>query len=127
MDWRKLKIGQVLWYVNTSRADRLDMFPPLELWRGVVKSIKPEAVNPVRCEWDRVSGYANWLAPEYHWCNSRFVDGTPANVYDNPRVFPTAEAAIEAYLQTKRDKLTADATALKANCNHRIKVLLNNY
>lgn len=127
MDWRKLKIGQVLWYVNTSRVDRLDTFPRLELWRGVVKSIKPEAGNPVRCEWDRVGGYANWIAPEYCWHNSRFIDGRPDNVYENPHVFPTAEAAIEAYLQTKREKLMADAKALKSNCNHRIRVLFDNY
>lgn len=66
MDWRKLKVGQVIWYVNKSGPDRLSG-PCLELWKGTVISIDPKCVHPVCCEWDRVGGQANWVRPEYGW------------------------------------------------------------
>lgn len=121
MDWRKLKVGDVLWYVNTSPPDydSTNPTPWLELWRGVVKSINPEEAYPVSCKWDRVDGYANWVAPEYSWMRLKdWKTGRVKMVNINESVFRTAEEAIEDYIhcicKSKLDILNEHARKLKA-------------
>ena len=119
MDWRKLKVGDTLWYINTSHWDYdspcggYQAF--YELWKGTVKSINPDDEHPVDCSWDRVGGNANWVKPEWHW-GSMWV-GTPnihvEHHYENPYVFNTPEEAIEQYLGKFRETLMAQADKLK--------------
>ena len=120
-DWRKLKVGDVLWHVNTSPPDydSPNPTPWLELWRGVVVSINPEKSNPVRCKWDRVGGYANWVAPEYSWVRMKdWKTGRVTMKNINESVFLTAEEAIEDYIhhicKSKLDTLNEHARKLKA-------------
>lgn len=116
MDWRKLKVGQTIWYVNTSPWDYDSPHPSscLELWRGTVKKIDPDAARPVECYWDRVGGHANWVRPEWAWCRMISLPSHEVeNLYEAPNIFPTAEEAIEAYLAGPREKLMAQATKLK--------------
>ncbi len=113
MDWRDLKEGQVIWYINTSGPDRLSG-PCLELWKGTVLTIEPTAVYPVCCKWDRVGGHANWVRPEYGWRTGLALPGIiREETRWNPNVFSTAEEAIEHYLKGPREKLMAQAAKLK--------------
>ena len=115
MDWRKIKVGKVIWYVNKSGPDRLSG-PCLELWKGTVISIDPKCVHPVCCEWNRVGGHANWVRPEYGWHTGIFIPGIiKEQVTENPDVFPTAEKAIEHYLKGPREKLMEQAKQLENN------------
>ena len=115
MDWRKLKVGQVIWYVNTTGPDRLSG-TWLELWKGTVLTIDPEATYPVCCKWDRVGGHANWVRPEFGWHTGLALPGIiREETIWNPNVFPTAEEAIEHYLQGPRKELMAQAKRLENN------------
>ena len=116
MDWRKLKVGQTVWHVNTSPWDYDAPNPSscLELWKGTVKTIHPNAEYPVDCSWERVGGYANWVKPEWGWCTvPRLFEDTVEAKYENPAIFPTPEEAIETYLEGPRSKLIEQAIKLK--------------
>ena len=114
MDWRKLKVGQVIWYVNTSPWDYDSPHPSqcLDLWKGTVTKIDPKADHPVMCTWRMVGGNANWVCPEYNWGVHHYLSGDKKQ-YENHNVFPTAEEAIEAYLAGPRNKLMTQAAKLK--------------
>ena len=133
MDWRNLKVGQVLWYVNTSPPDYDSPCPSdcLELWRGIVESIDPSCHNPVSCKWDRIGGYANWVAPEHGWYRARDIRGNDCSCHVNEQVYPTAKEAIEAYLlqgrQRKRATLEEQARRLGGTGKPLMRVLLDNY
>lgn len=119
MDYRSLKVGDTVWYVNTHAPDYDAPHPSrcLELWKGTVKYINPDAVHPVDCEWERVGGHANWVKPEWHWGTIcvPIPDIQFEYRYDNSEVFPTAEEAIEDYLEGPRTKLLKQAHYLKGS------------
>ena len=119
MDWRHLHVGQTIWYVNTSGPDYDAPHPSrcLELWKGTVKTINPDADHPVDCTWDRVGGYANWVKPEWSWGTVciPFPELHMEHQYENREIFSTAEEAIEAYLAGPREKLMAQAAKLKGD------------
>lgn len=119
MDYRSLKVGDTVWYVNTHAPDYDAPHPSrcLELWKGTVKAINPDTDRPVDCTWDRVGGYANWVKPEWGWGNIvlPIPDLHMEHRYDNPNVFPIAEEAIEAYLEEPRTKLLKQAHYLKGD------------
>ena len=116
MDWRNLKVGQIIWYVNTSPSDYDSPHPSscLELWKGTVTKIDPDSATPVECSWDRVGGHATWVRPEWSWSRMLSLPSHKVvNQYKAPHIFPTAEEAIEAYLSGPREKLMAQAAKLK--------------
>ena len=119
MDYKNLKVGDTVWYVNTHAPDYDAPHPSrcLELWKGTVKYINPDAVHPVDCEWERVGGHANRVKPEWHWGTIcvPIQDILFERRDDNPEVFATAEEAIEAYLEGPRTKLLKQAHYLKGD------------
>lgn len=119
MDYRSLKVGDTVWYVNTHAPDYDAPHSSrcLELWKGTVRFINLDGFHPVDCEWERVGGYANWVKPEWSWGTVciPFPELYMEHQYENPKIFPTAEEAIEAYLAGPREKLLKQAAKLKGD------------